>query len=325
MGQYIKEPMRREQKAGMKSELSSRDKRIPGKIQRKLRTVRAAAGALMITGILILGFHPAGDLKVTCLDVGQGDGILVETPDNHHFLIDGGSSSQSDLGRYCLLPALKSQGISYLDGLFISHTDKDHISGAKELLEYMGNGLTTIRAGYLVLPSWAEKPEAWEELSDAAQKAGIKIVTGKKGDELHCGLVSFSILWPEKNATGKDVNEEAMVMELSFGEFQMLFTGDIGADTEKKLLASGILKDVDCLKVGHHGSRYSTTEAFLEKIKPELAIISCSSTNTYGHPSPETVERLEAAGSQVEYTMKNGAITVETDGKKLKIYRFRRD
>ena len=139
MGQYIKEPMRREQEAGMKSELSSRDKRIPGKIQRKLRTVRAAAGALMITGILILGFHPAGDLKVTCLDVGQGDGILVETPDNHHFLIDGGSSSQSDLGRYCLLPALKSQGISYLDGLFISHTDKDHISGAKELLEYMGN------------------------------------------------------------------------------------------------------------------------------------------------------------------------------------------
>lgn len=325
MGQYIKEPMRREQEAGMKSELSSRDKRIPGKIQRKLRTVRAAAGALMITGILILGFHPAGDLKVTCLDVGQGDGILVETPDNHHFLIDGGSSSQSDLGRYCLLPALKSQGISYLDGLFISHTDKDHISGVKELLEYMGNGLTTIRAGYLVLPSWTEKPEAWEELSDAAQKAGIKIVTGKKGDELHCGLVSFSILWPEKNATGKDVNEEAMVMELSFGEFQMLFTGDIGADTEKKLLASGILKDVDCLKVGHHGSRYSTTKAFLEKIKPELAIISCSSTNTYGHPSPETVERLEAAGSQVEYTMKNGAITVETDGKKLKIYRFRRD
>ena len=81
---------------------------------------------------------------------------------------------------------------------------------------------------------------------------------------------------------------------------------------------------MDCLKVGHHGSRYSTTEAFLEKIKPELAIISCSSTNTYGHPSPETVERLEAAGSQVEYTMKNGAITVETDGKKLKIYRFRR-
>ena len=109
------------------------------------------------------------------------------------------------------------------------------------------------------------------------------------------------------------------------GDFQMFFTGDIGADTEKKLLAAGGLEDVDCLKVGHHGSRYSTTEAFLEKIKPEVAIISCSSTNTYGHPSPETVERLKAAGSQVEYTMKNGAITVETDGKKLKIGRFRKN
>ena len=172
--------MRREQEAGMKSELSSRDKRIPGKIQRKLRTVRAAAGALMITGILILGFHPAGDLKVLCLDVGQGDGILVETPDRHCFLIDGGSSSQSGLGRYCLLPALKSQGISYLDGIFVSHTDQDHISGVKELLEYMGNGLTTIRAGYLVLPSWAERPEAWEELAEAAQKSRNKDCDRKK-------------------------------------------------------------------------------------------------------------------------------------------------
>lgn len=279
IGQYVKIQIRKEKESSQRKERSGEQEKA---VRWKLCTLRMAAGALLTAGILVLGFHPSGKLKVTCLDVGQGDGILVETPDNHHFLIDGGSSSQSDLGRYCLLPALKSQGISYLDGLFISHTDKDHISGAKELLEYMGNGLTTIRAGYLVLPSWKEKPEAWEELSDAAKKAGIKVVTGKKGDELHCGKVSFSILWPEKNATGKDVNEDAMVMELSFGEFQMLFTGDIGADTEKKLLASGTLEDVDCLKVGHHGSRYSTTEAFLEKIKPELAIISCSSTNTYG-------------------------------------------
>ena len=224
-----------------------------------------------------------------------------------------------------VLPYLKNQGISQIDGIFISHTDQDHINGVKELLEYMGKGLTTIRAGYLILPAWAERPDAWRELAEAAKTAGVKVVTAGKGDELPCGKVSFSVLWPEKNATGKDVNEEAMVMELSFGDFQMLFTGDIGADTEKKLLAAGGLEDVDCLKVGHHGSRYSTTEAFLEKIKPEVAIISCSSTNTYGHPSPETVERLKAAGSQVEYTMKNGAITVETDGKKLKIGRFRKN
>lgn len=322
MGQYIKEQFRKKKAVSEETELS--EERAEAGCW-KLYAIRITAGIFLAVGILILGYHPAGSLKVICLDVGQGDGILVETPEDHHFLIDGGSSSQSDLGRYCLLPALKSQGISWLDGIFISHTDQDHINGVKELLEYMGKGLTTIRAGYLILPAWAERPDAWRELAEAAKTAGVKVVTAGKGDELPCGKVSFSVLWPEKNATGKDVNEEAMVMELSFGDFQMLFTGDIGADTEKKLLAAEGLEDVDCLKVGHHGSRYSTTEAFLEKIKPEVAIISCSLTNTYGHPSPETVERLKEAGSQVEYTMKNGAITVETDGKKLKIGRFRKD
>lgn len=322
MGQYIKEQLRKKKAVCEETELA--EERAEAGCW-KLYAIRITAGIFLAVGILILGFHPAGSLKVICLDVGQGDGILVETPEDHHFLIDGGSSSQSELGRYCLLPALKSQGISWLDGIFISHTDQDHINGVKELLEYMGKGLTTIRAGYLILPAWAERPDAWRELAEAAKTAGVKVMTAGKGDELPCGKVSFSVLWPEKNATGKDVNEEAMVMELSFGDFQMLFTGDIGADTEKKLLAAGGLEDVDCLKVGHHGSRYSTTEAFLEKIKPEVAIISCSLTNTYGHPSPETVERLKEAGSQVEYTMKNGAITVETDGKKLKIGRFRKN
>ena len=322
MGQYVKDQVQKKKADCAKADLPEKG---TASTCRKLYSIRIVAGVLLTAGILVLGYHPSGKLKITCLDVGQGDGILVETPENRHYLIDGGSSSQSDLGRYCILPALKSQGIAYLDGIFISHTDQDHISGAKELLEYMGKGLTTIRAGCLILPAWAEKPDAWMELARAAEEAGVKVVTAKKGDQLHCGKVTFSVLWPEKNATGKDVNEDAMVMELSFKAFQMLFTGDIGADTEKKLLASGILKDVDCLKVGHHGSRYSTTEAFLQKIKPEVAVISCSSTNTYGHPSPETIERLETAGSQVEYTMKNGAITVETDGKKLKIRRFRKD
>ncbi len=287
---------------------------------------RMAAFPLLALGILILGlqsfWQPSNTLKITCLDVGQGDGILIRTPENRNYLIDGGSSSQSELGRYCLLPALKSMGISYLDGIFISHTDLDHISGVQELLEYMEKGLTTIRAGYLVLPGWEEPPEAWKELSEAAKKAGIKTVTGNAGDKLRSGEAVFSILWPEKTARGEDVNEEAMVMELSYGDFQMLFTGDIGADTEKKLLSAGCLEDIDCLKVGHHGSRYSSSEAFLEKLKPRISVISCSASNTYGHPSPETIKRLVECKSQVEYTMKNGAITIETNGKNFRVQRF---
>lgn len=304
------------------------DKLQISRISRKQHLLRNAAIVLLTLSILTLGnqsfqypfkYKP---LQITCLDVGQGDGILIRTPDNKHYLIDGGSSSQSELGRYCLLPALKSMGVSYLDGIFISHTDKDHLSGVQELLEYMEKGLTTIRAGYLVLPGWSEPPQAWTDLARTAKKAGLKTVTGNTGDIIHSGAATFEVLWPENTARGKDVNEEAMVMELTYGEFQMLFTGDIGADTEKKLLTAGYLNDVDCLKVGHHGSRYSSSEEFLKKLKPELAIISCSSTNTYGHPSPETIQRLEECGSQVEYTMKNGAITLETNGKNLRIHRF---
>ena len=298
------------------------------KISRKQHILRISGIVLLILSILTLGKQSFRysfknqTLQITCLDVGQGDGILIRTPDNKHYLIDGGSSSQSELGRYCLLPALKSMGISCLDGIFISHTDKDHLSGVQELLEYMEKGLTTIRAAYLVLPGWTEPPEAWTDLASAAQKAGIKTVTGNAGNIIRSGAAAFEILWPESTARGKDVIEEAMVMELTYGDFRMLFTGDIGADTEKILLSAGCLNDIDCLKVGHHGSGYSSSEEFLKKVKPELSIISCSSTNTYGHPSPETVKRLKDCGSQIEYTMKNGAIILETNGKNLRIRRF---
>ena len=106
-----------------------------------------------------------------------------------------------------------------------------------------------------------------------------------------------------------------MVMELKFGKFKGLFTGDIGIDTEKKLLSE--FSDVDFLKTAHHGSRHSTCQEFLDQVKPELAVISCSDSNTYGHPSPETTLRMKKSGVKVEYTMKNGAITLHTDGTRI--------
>ena len=161
MGQYIKEQLRKKKAVSEEMELS--EERAEAGCW-KLYAIRITAGIFLAVGILILGFHPAGSLKVICLDVGQGDGYSCGDPGGSPFLIDGGSSSQSELGRYCLLPALKSQGISWLDGIVISHTDQDHINGVKELLEYMGKGLTTIRAGYLILPAWAERPDAWRSL-----------------------------------------------------------------------------------------------------------------------------------------------------------------
>ncbi|MDC7289813.1 DNA internalization-related competence protein ComEC/Rec2 [Blautia schinkii] len=273
-----------------------------------------------MAGVLLLGYHSHGELKITCLDVGQGDGIVLETPQGGHFLIDGGSSNKSALAQYQLLPYLKSQGISFLDAILISHTDDDHISGVKELLGFMADGLTTIRVGYLLLPGWIEQPEAWQELASLAKKAGVRVKSANAGDALRSGAVRLTLLAPEEGRTGSDVNEDGMVVLVEYDRFKGLFTGDVGEESEKALLDK--LEDVDFLKVGHHGSKNSSFEDFLNKIRPEISVISCSATNTYGHPSPDAVKRLEDIGSRVEYTMKSGAVSVVSDGEHMWVERF---
>lgn len=275
---------------------------------------------LLITGILVIGFRPGGTFSITCLDVGQGDGIVMETPGRHHLLIDGGSSNKSKLCRYQLLPYLKSQGIRCLDGVFISHTDEDHISGVRELLHQIEKGLTAIEIKLLVLPELKEKPKAYQELEQLAKNAGVPVETAVRGDSFLLDGVRLLVLSPKEGSPGKDVNEEAMVFLAEYQDFSGLFTGDIGEETEKELLP--FLENVDFLKVGHHGSGYSSCEEFLERIAPDLAVISCSVSNRYGHPSKETVERLKAAGAQVEFTMKNGAICIKVQNGGMKVERF---
>lgn len=301
--------------------------RMPQIMRRWKKTVpekilqRIICSLCIVTGIVLLGYHPCPNLKITCLDVGQGDGIVVETSENYRFLIDGGSS-KSKVGQYQILPFLKSQGISRLDGILISHTDGDHISGVKELLDFMGKGLISLRVASLYLPKLSCPSEEWEELVKAAEIAGVQVHMVSRGDTVKGGELKLTVLSPKQGASGENVNEDAMVFRLEYKDFNGLFTGDIGAETEEKLLEENMLTDMDFLKVGHHGSRYSSSQPFLDTIRPQVAVISCSETNTYGHPSPETIERLEACGCQVEYTMKSGAVTLETDGGKMKIRKF---
>lgn len=280
----------------------------------------AVSGIFLAFGILILSWRQEDGLRITCLDIGQGDGIVLEVPEGGVFLMDCGSSSKKQTALYQLLPYLKSRGISFIDGIMVSHTDQDHISGILELMEYMARNLTSLKAGTLILPAWEKPPEAYERLKKAARASGMEVAAVEAGKRLLYGQTEFRILAPPEGAKGEEANREGMVMELSYGDFRGLFTGDIGSDREKELLP--FLEDVDFLKIAHHGSRHSTCQEFLNRVRPEAAVISCSDTNTYGHPSPETTLRLKKNGVKVEYTMKNGAITVGTDGKTLWTERF---
>ena len=283
-------------------------------IFRRKRWLQAvAAGTMIVVGLGILIYRPAGNLQITCLDIGQGDCISIQLPQGQNFLIDGGSSNKKNITRYQILPYLKNQGIGVIDAILISHTDNDHISGVLELLDYMRAHLTSVRVKNLILPEWTQPDDAYQQLVDKAQAAGVNVQKGRKGEQIALGKASLRFLSPDRGTAGTDANEDGMVVELVYGGFEGLFTGDIGAETEKKLLSE--LEDVDFLKVGHHGSRYSTCQEFLDVVLPEVAVISCSATNSYGHPSSETIERLEGVGAKIWYTMKEGAVTMTTDGR----------
>lgn len=281
---------------------------------------KAASVALVIFAVVFLGYHSRNGLAITCLDIGQGDCCVLKMPGGENFLIDGGSSNKKNTAVYQILPYLKNQGIAILDGIFVSHTDQDHISGIEELLELCAQKLTTVRVKNLILPDWDTTGGEYEKLKMLAEQTGIRVQTVREGNLLKAKEAQIEILAPENGADGSDTNEDGMVMKVHFGKFRGLFTGDIGAETEKKLLDS--MEDVDFLKVAHHGSKYSTCQGFLDVVSPEIAVISCSAKNTYGHPSADTIKKLEDCGAQVEYTMKNGAITVRTDGEGIWLDRF---
>lgn len=287
---------------------------------RKRRLCSALTCVLLTLNVLLLGYHKNDTLKITCLDIGQGDCAVLSVPGGVTFLVDGGSSNKKNIAQYQILPYLKNQGISRVDAIMISHTDQDHVSGVLELFELISKDLTSVEVGFVILPDWTTKNETYEELVCAAENADVEVVKSRQGQTLQFGETEIEFLAPMEGTDGSDVNEDGMVMEVTYKDFQALFTGDIGEETEKELLP--YLTEVDFLKVGHHGSRYSSCQEFLERVSPKVAVISCSSTNTYGHPSAETIERLEQCDAKILYTMTNGAAIIQSDGETMQAETF---
>lgn len=273
--------------------------------------------------MLSVFYHPnPSRLTVTMLDVGQGDGILIENVTGKTFFIDGGSTSIKQLGKYRISPCLKSKGISAIDYACVTHMDDDHISGLIELMENC-NLAGNITINHLVLPDTSLKDEPYQNMVDLAASKNIPVIYLKKGDKLRDEELEFTCLHPYKEFATDNRNNYSTVLWMQYGKMDMLFTGDVSDEGEETIIENG-LPECEVLKAAHHGSKYTNSEKFLQQVLPQYAIISAGENNRYGHPHIEALERLEAVGAKIFCTINSGAIELQTDGKEVSVSSFKK-
>lgn len=267
----------------------------------------------VVLGIFLLCSGSGRSLTVAMLDIGQGDACVIRMEDGRAVMIDGGSSSRKNIGKYQILPYLKYYGIDSLDFIFLSHMDADHISGIREIMETAGQEGITLKK--LVVAKYAVRDEALEEMLSLAAEQKIAVLGMDAGDRIDVGGVGFTCLYPGGSSLDGDRNNASLVLKMQTGEWKGIFMGDLGSVMEPEVIAAlGQEEEFDLLKVGHHGSNTSTCARFLDAVNPAAALISCGKKNSYGHPGKETLERLENAGSRVFITSRDGALELKIRG-----------
>lgn len=268
--------------------------------------------------LLLLMAHPWQQReKITFLDVGQGDASLLQSG-GQTLLLDGGSTSQKNVGTYVILPYIKQQGISCLEAVVLTHTDQDHINGVTEVLEEGKKGWLTVKN--LMYPYWMEGTEQGKQLKKLAEEAGASCRKIRAGDRLTIGKAEAVVLYPKEQEKIEEPNAGSLVLFWKWEGVQAMFNGDLPEEKERELLQN--LPACEILQVGHHGSATSTCREFLEQVQPSLAVISCAMKNRYGHPSPDTVDRLKKTGCEIRYTMKSGAITIRKRGREVLVTEY---
>ncbi|OLE54772.1 MAG: hypothetical protein AUG51_06610 [Acidobacteria bacterium 13_1_20CM_3_53_8] len=289
-----------------------------------------------------------GELQVHVLDVGQGDSILIIAPDGKTALVDMG-----DVGKgKTVLAALKANNVQQIDYLIATHSHPDHIGGATEIFNGGVKVLTVIDSGIpppdmpeaeaaasrrrappkkkqqgsnAVLPS----TKAYQDFLSAVQQSGAQYVKAEPDQHYDLGGgARLTVLAPMQptftreqllRAGGNEPNANSVVMRLDYGDFSMLLPGDAESVTEDRLLNHDVDVTAKILKVAHHGSKYATSENFLNRVKPEVAIISDGEFNVYSHPAQVVLDRLKAAGVKVYRTDLQGEIIITTKGKGYEI------
>lgn len=252
------------------------------------------------------------ELRIHALDVGQGDSILIISPEDKAVLVDAGNPGNGKK----ILEAMKRYGVGQIDLLIASHAHADHIGAADEVIK-----ATTVTG---VLDSKVPNTtKNYQDFLAAIEAKGVNYIGAEPGQTFEIGGGAIiRVLAPiqpfftkdELRSGGNEPNANSVVVRLDYGEFSMLLTGDAEAQTEDRMMQKGADITAKVLKVGHHGSKYASSEDFLRRGAFEAAIISASVDNRYGHPSQEVLDRLKARNIKLYRTDLQGEITITTRG-----------
>ncbi len=268
-----------------------------------------AAGCFVWYDILFA--EPTRRPEIYFLDVGQGDAELVVLPGNVKIMTDAGPDQKVVKSIEKVLP----QGDKYIDIAVISHPQLDHFNGYHYLLDSYTFGAFIFNGR-----SDTETVKEWPALMEKIKSKHIPLITLEAGDTIRHQDTEINFLSPDKNfAQSAELNDTGFVEFVKTPDFRTLLTADIGFSVENYLMRYGTEIQADILKVGHHGSKYSSGERFLEAVAPKVAVIEVGEKNRYGHPTKEVVGRLDGSGAKTFRTDQNGTIKVFAENRKLKI------
>ena len=334
---------------------------------------------VLVMFLILVGYQNRKDDRIVVLDVGQGQSVIIHMSDGRNYILDGGSTSKDQVGEYVIIPALKYYGMSEITGVFVSHTDEDHINGLIEMSQmkrpyrlkidavYMaagtkedgnylelgdasGVGVTGLSEGdvvggcFTVIYPGRENVKTDGQSGDGNRSKDGRVSEAgsrsRKESVSEDGRASEEGSWSRKESVSEDrrVSEEGswsrkesvseiensgndyslvvlLDSDINGRELRILFPGDISSDVEERIIEkskkSKLDISADILIAPHHGSKYSSSRTFLKEVSCSVAIISCGRNNPYGHPSPETLERMENAGCRIIRTDKDGAVVIE--------------
>jgi competence protein ComEC len=313
---------------------------IPTRRTASRRIVSSALALLVVLFVLIMmhpfsAERPDGRLHVDFLDVGQGDSALLTMPDGTTLLIDGGGHPNVDwpgdgegdeepfrrdtrtIGEGVVSEFLWSKGLDQIDYVLATHSDADHIDGLNDVVR-------NFKVRGAIVARTPLHDAGFSRFAASLSRAGVPIEVIGRSDSFQIGDVAIDVLWPpslpDVNSTYR--NNDAVVLRVRYGEHVLLFAADIEKEAENLLVRSETNLRADVIKVAHHGSRTSSTQAFVDANHPHVAVISVGRTSVFGHPHKEVVERWRATGAQVMTTGEKGTISVVTDGRSFTVSTF---